>query len=220
MIRLMIVDDHTVVRQSMRFLLAQEPDIDVAGEAATGADALSMARAVQPDVMLLDLLLPDIDGIAVLERVRRDSPDTRAVMLTSAPDDASLTSAIRAGATSYVQKTAEVAEAIATVRAAARRETALPPDVATRLLNAMRNEGRNADPLDRLTQRERDVLRVLAQGQSNREIARTLRISEETVKTHMSSILTKTRLDRPTQAAIFALRHRLVDMPQTDIEPC
>lgn len=131
-------------------------------------------------------------------------------MLTSAPDDASLIAAIRAGATSYLQKTAAVAAVLATVRAAARGESALPPDVAARLFNAMREEGRRADPLDRLTPRERDVLTALAEGRSNREIARALRIGDETVKTHVSSVLAKLGLADRTPAAIYALRRGLV----------
>jgi NarL family two-component system response regulator LiaR len=169
-----------------------------------------MVAASQPDVLLLDLFLPDVDGIAVLKEIRRDSPDTRVVMLTSAPDDASLVAAIRAGATSYLQKTAAVSAVLTTVRAAARGESTLPPDVATRLLNALQSEGRAVDPLDRLTPWERDVLTALAQGRSNREIARALRIGEETVKTHVSGVLAKLGLADRTQAAIYALRRGLV----------
>jgi DNA-binding NarL/FixJ family response regulator len=209
-IRLAIVEDHAVVREGMRFLFGQEPDIEVVGEAATGAEAGPMVAASQPDVLLLDLFLPDTDGIAVLKEVRRDSPATHVVMLTSAPDDASLVAAIRAGATSYLQKTAAVPAVLATVRAAARGESTLPPDVATRLLNALHSEGRAVDPLDRLTPRERDVLTALAQGRSNRQIARDLRIGEETVKTHVSGVLAKLGLADRTQAAIYALRRGLV----------
>jgi two-component system, NarL family, response regulator LiaR len=209
-IRLAIVEDHAVVREGMRFLFGQEPDIEVVGEAATGAAAGPMVAASRPDVLLLDLFLPDVDGIAVLKEIRRDSPDTRVVMLTSAPDDASLVAAIRAGATSYLQKTAGVPEVLASVRAAARGESTLPPEVATRLLNALQSEGRAVDPLDRLTPRERDVLAALAQGRSNREIARALRIGEETVKTHVSAVLAKLGLADRTQAAIYALRRGLV----------
>jgi two-component system, NarL family, response regulator LiaR len=134
-------------------------------------------------------------------------------MLTSAPDDAHLVAALRAGATSYLQKTADVGDVVATVRAAASGQSTLPPDVATRLLNAMRYEDRRTEPIDRLTPRERDVLGALAQGRSNREIGRTLRISEETVKTHLSSILVKLGVADRTQAAIYALRHGVVGPP-------
>lgn len=208
MIRLLIVDDHTVVRQGLRFLCEQEPDIEVVGESATGAVAVSIARAAQPDVVLLDLFLPDRDGISVLAEIRQVSPGSRVVMLTSSPDDAHLVAAVRAGASSYLVKTAEIGDVVATVRAAGQGETSLPPAIATRLLNAMRTPRRG--PFDRLTPREIDVLAALANGQPNREIARALLISEETVKTHVSSILTKLGLADRTQAAIYALRHGLI----------
>jgi NarL family two-component system response regulator LiaR len=166
-----------------------------------------MVVVARPDVVLLDLFLPDLDGVVVLQQIRQGSPDVRVVMLTSAPDDAHLVAALRAGATSYLQKTAEIGEVLATVRAAARGESTLPPGVTTRLLNAMRDEARQPHPVDRLTPRERDVLAVLAGGRSNREIARTLRISEETVKSHLSSVLAKLGVADRTQAAIYALRH-------------
>ena len=210
MIRLLIVDDHAVVRQGLRFLCEQEPDIDVVGESATGAVAVSMARAARPDVVLLDLFLPDRDGMSVLTEIHGIDPGIAVVMLTSSPDDAHLVAAVRAGATSYLLKTAEIGEVLATIRAAARGESTLPPAVATRLLNAMRAQRRPDDPLDRLTPREADVLACLAEGQPNREIARTLLISEETVKTHVSSILTKLGLADRTQAAIYALRRGVI----------
>jgi len=211
MIKLLIVEDHAVVRQSMRFLFDQEPDIEVVGEAATGAAALRTATTTRPDVVLLDLFLPDLDGVTVLTRLRQERPDLPVVLLTSAPDDVHLLAAVRAGATSYLQKTAEVGEVLATVRAAARGESTLPAGVTTRLLAAVRAQTREPDPLDRLTPRERDVLAALAQGRANREIARTLRISEETVKSHVSSVLAKLGLADRTQAAIYALRHGIVD---------
>jgi NarL family two-component system response regulator LiaR len=209
MIRLLIVEDHAVVRQSMRFLFEQEPDIEVVAEAATGAAAIPLVDTA--DVVLLDLFLPDIDGIEVLKRLRDKRSDLPVVMLTSAPDDAHLLAAINAGATSYLQKTAEVGEVLATVRAAARGESTLPPGLTTRLLNALRDQQRNPPPASRLTPRERDVLAAVAQGRSNREIARALRISEETVKSHVSSVLAKLGLADRTQAAIYALRHGIVD---------
>ncbi len=210
MIRLLVVEDHAVVRQSLRFLLDQEPDIEVVGEAATGALAVSMAAATAPDVVLLDLFLPDLDGIAVLARLREGRPDLPVVILTSAPDDEHLVAALRAGATSYLHKTADVRDVLATVRSAARGESSLPPGVTGRLLNAMRERDRRPRPLDRLTPRERDVLAALAQGLSNREIARGLGIAEETVKSHVSSLLGKLNLADRTQAAIYALRHGVV----------
>lgn len=215
MIRLLIVDDHTVVRQGLRFLCGQEADIEVIGESATGATAVSMARAGQPDVVLLDLFLPDRDGLAVLAELRQVSPASRIVMLTSSHDDAHLVAAVRAGATSYLLKTAEISEVLTTIRAAARGDSTLPPTTTTKLFNAMRG-ATHADPLDRLTPRELDVLAALAQGQPNREIARTLLISEETVKTHVSSILAKLGVADRTQAALYAQRRRIAQPGAAD----
>lgn len=210
MIRLLIVDDHTVVRQSMRFLLEQEPDIEVVADAATGSTALTMIAMTRPDVVLLDLFLPDLSGLAVLERIRAQYPDVRVVMLTSAADDTHLVAAMSAGATSYLEKTAAVGEVVATVRAAALGHSTLPPGTTTRLINAARDPGRTSDPIARLTPREREVLTGITRGRSNREIGRDLSVSDETVKTHVSSVLAKLGLADRTQAAIFALRHGIV----------
>ncbi len=206
MITLLIVDDHTVVRQSLRFLCAQEADIEVVGESATGAGAVGIARAARPDVVLLDLFLPDRNGIDVLADIARVSPASRVVILTSSPDDAHLVAAVDAGATSYLLKTADIAEVLTTIRAAAGGVTSLPPATATRLLNAVRVRRQRSDPFDRLTPRELDVLAALAEGRPNREIARDLLVSEETVKTHVSSILSKLGVADRTQAAIYAIR--------------
>jgi two-component system, NarL family, response regulator LiaR len=210
LIRLLIVEDHAVVRQSLRFVLDQEPDIEVVGEASTATVALSLAAAARPDVVLLDLLLPDEDGITVLKRLRDAHPDLVVVVLTSAPDDAHLLAALHGGAASYLQKTASIGEVIATVRAAAAGQSTLPPGVTARLLHAIRERERASEPLQRLTPRELDVLAAVARGQSNRDIARALHISEETVKTHVSSILAKLGLADRTQAAIYALRHGII----------
>jgi NarL family two-component system response regulator LiaR len=209
-IRLLIVEDHAVVRQSLRFVLDQEPDIEVVGEASTAAVALSLAAAARPDVVLLDLFLPDEDGTAVLRRLRQAYPELAVVVLTSAADDAHLLAALHGGAASYLEKTAGIADVLATVRAAAAGQSALPPGVTARLLHAVRERERAAEPLNRLTPRELDVLAAIANGQSNRDIARLLRISEETVKTHVSSILAKLGLADRTQAAIYALRHGII----------
>jgi NarL family two-component system response regulator LiaR len=209
-VRLLIVEDHAVVRQSLRFVLDREPDIEVVGEAPNAALALSLAAAAQPDVVLLDLLLPDEDGITLLRQLRGAHPDLAVVVLTSAPDDAHLLAALHGGATSYLQKTAGIDEVLATVRAAAAGQSTLPPGVTARLLHAIRERERASEPLQRLTARELDVLAALAKGLSNRDIARALRIAEETVKTHVSSILAKLGLADRTQAAIYALRHGIV----------
>ena len=212
MIRVLIADDHKVVRQGLRFLLSQEPGIEVAGEAADGIAALDAIRRLRPDVVLLDLFMPGLDGLAVLAALREENLATAVLVLTSSQDDQHLVRAVRAGALSYLPKTAGVDQVIESVLAAARGESVLEPAATARLLRELR--GPRADPLALLTPRETDVLKALAQGRSNREIARALSVTEETVKSHVSSILAKLGLADRTQAAIFALQHHLVPLDQ------
>jgi two-component system, NarL family, response regulator LiaR len=216
MIRVLIADDHKIVRQGLRFLLESEPGIEVAGEAADGVAALAAIRALRPDVVLLDLLMPGLDGLGVLAALNEEkAAEHRAVavlVLTSSADDQHLVQAIRAGALSFLPKTAGVDQVIDAVRAAARGESVLQPAATARLLRELRQG--SDDPLARLTPRETDVLKAIAQGRSNREIARALALSEETVKSHVSSILAKLGLADRTQAAIFALQRHLVPLDQ------
>ena len=204
MIRVLIADDHKVVRQGLRFLLSSEPGIEVAGEAADGGAALDAIRAMSPDVVLLDLFMPRLDGLGVLDAMSEEGLTAAVLVLTSSPDDQHLVAALKAGALSYLPKTAGVDQVIDAVRAAARGESVLEPAATARLLRELRQAA--ADPLAQLTPRETDVLKGLAQGRSNREIARVLSVSEETVKSHVSSILAKLGLADRTQAAIFALQ--------------
>jgi NarL family two-component system response regulator LiaR len=212
MIRVLIADDHKVVRQGLRFLLSAEPGIEVAGEAADGAGALDAIRALRPDVVLLDLFMPRMDGLAVLTAMREAKLAAAVLVLTSSADDQHLIQAIRGGAVSYLPKTAGVDQVVDAVRAAARGESVLQPAATARLLRELRHG--SAGPLAPLTPRETDVLKGLAQGRSNREIARTLAVSEETVKSHVSSILAKLGLADRTQAAIYALQQRLVPLDE------
>lgn len=232
MIRVLIADDHKVVRQGLRFLLESEPGIEVAGEAADGVAALAAIRALRPDVVLLDLLMPRLDGLGVLAALAAPAggesggtnhgtrpgtdpgtgPAPAVLVLTSSPDDQHLVQAIRAGALSYLPKTAGVDQVIEAVRAAARGESVLQPAATARLLRELRQPA--ADPLSRLTPRETDVLKGIAQGRSNREIARALTLSEETVKSHVSAILAKLGLADRTQAAILALQRHLIPLDQ------
>jgi NarL family two-component system response regulator LiaR len=205
-IRVVIADDHRVVRDGLRYLLSQEPNIDVVGEAGEGEQTLRIVRATRPDVLLLDLFMPLLDGHAVLRGLREVSASPAVVVLTSATDHAHLVRALEAGVTSYLLKTAGADQVIAAVRDAAAGTATLSPDLLARLTRALREDPR-PDPLQRLTARERDVLRLIADGQSNRQIARQLDIGEQTVKTHVSNILTKLDLQDRVQAAIFAIRH-------------
>ncbi len=209
MIRLLIVDDHKVVRQGLRFLLQHEADIEIVGEAADGEQAVDLVRRHVPAVVLLDLLMPKMDGLIALRAIKEISPSTQVIILTSHQGDDELFDAIKAGALSYVLKTAGVDVVVESVRAAARGESLLDPSVAAKVLEEMRR-ARGRDGVDPLSRREVEVLSELARGRSNKEIARELSIGEETVKTHVSNILSKLHLADRTQAAIYGLQKRLV----------
>ncbi|HEY6791886.1 MAG TPA: response regulator transcription factor [Trebonia sp.] len=206
-IRVVIADDHRVVRDGLCYLLGQEPGVEVAGEAGDGQQTVDVVAATRPDVLLLDLYMPGLDGHAVLAALH-DAPHRPAVVvLTSATDDEDLLRAVHAGATSYLLKTAPAEDVIAAVRDAAAGTASLSPELLTRLTRALRRPP-PPDPLHPLSPRERDVLNLIARGHSNRQIARDLAIGEQTVKTHVRSILTKLGLQDRVQAAIFALRHQ------------
>jgi NarL family two-component system response regulator LiaR len=213
MIRVVIADDHKVVRQGLAFLLSSEPGIEVADEAADGIAALQAVRALRPDVLLLDLFMPRLDGMAVLRTMREEDLPTRVLVLTSAQDHEHLLAAVKAGALSFLPKTADVDQVIESVRAAARGESVLQPAATARLIQELQR-GTAPDPLRLLTPRELDVLREVARGRANREIAKTLSVSEETVKSHVSSILAKLGLADRTQAAIFGLQHHIVPLDE------
>jgi NarL family two-component system response regulator LiaR len=206
-IRVVIADDHRVVREGLRYLLSQEPDVEVVGEAEDGAQALRVTAATSPDVLLLDLYMPDLDGHGVLAALLDTPHQPAVVVLTSATDDEHLVRAVHAGATSYLLKTAAAEEVIGAVRAASTGTANLSPDLLTRLTRALRRPP-PVDPLEPLSPREREVLDLIASGQSNRQIANELIIGEQTVKTHVSNILMKLDLQDRVQAAIFALRHQ------------
>ena len=219
MIRVLVVDDHKVVRQGLRFLLEQEEGIEVVGECADGPSAVQAVHTLAPTVVLLDLFLPELDGIGVLEQIKLDRPATEVLVLTSSADDEHLLAAIRAGALAYVPKTAGVDQVVGSVRAAARGESLLDPRTTARLVREVREGAVRRRPLERLSPRELEVLAALARGRSNRQIAKALVIGEETVKAHVSSILAKLALADRTQAAIFGLQQRLVPLDEALDEP-
>jgi NarL family two-component system response regulator LiaR len=206
-IRVVIADDHRVVRDGLHYMLSQEPDVEVVGEAEDGAQALLVAAATSPDVLLLDLYMPELDGHGVLAALRDAPHQPAVVVLTSATDDEDLVRAVQAGATSYLLKTAAAEDVIAAVRTAATGSANLSPELVTRLTRALRRPP-PPDPFQPLSPREREVLDLIASGHSNRQIAHELIIGEQTVKTHVSNILTKLDLQDRVQAAIFALRHQ------------
>jgi NarL family two-component system response regulator LiaR len=209
-IRVVIADDHRVVRDGLCYLLGQEQDVEVAGEAGDGQQTVDVVAATRPDVLLLDLYMPGLDGHAVLAALDDTPYRPAVVVLTSATDDEHLVRAMHAGATSYLLKTASAEDVIAAIRDAADGTASLSPELLTRLTRALRRRPPPdpPDPLQPLSPREREVLQLIARGQSNRQIARDLAIGEQTVKTHVSSILAKLGLQDRVQAAIFALRHQ------------
>ncbi|MEO8612611.1 MAG: response regulator transcription factor [Chloroflexota bacterium] len=205
-IRLLLVDDHAVVRQGLRMFLSLDPDFEIVGEAADGNAALKLARELQPDVVLMDLLMPGMDGIEATGILRKEMPDIEVIALTSVLEDSSVVGAIRAGAIGYLLKDTEANELIRSIKAAAQGQVQLSPQAAARLMR----EVRAPESPEALTERETEVLRLLAQGQSNKEVARALSIGEKTVKTHVSSILGKLNVSSRTQAALYAVRIGLV----------
>ncbi len=209
-IKVLIVDDHSIVRQGLRMFLEADPELTVAGEARNGAEAVQMARDMHPDVVLMDLLMPVMDGIMATAAIRRELPDVEVVALTSVLEDASVVDAIRAGAIGYLLKDTEAPELRLAIKAAALGQVQLSPKATQRLVRDLVLPV----PPAPLTERETDVLRSLAQGQSNKEIARSLEISEETVKTHVRHILGKLGATSRTQAALYAVRAGLTTVAQ------
>jgi two-component system, NarL family, response regulator LiaR len=209
-IRILIADDHSVVRQGLRMFLGLDPELEVVGEARDGAEALLRAHELHPDVVLIDLLMPVMDGIAAIAAIRRELPDVEVIALTSVLDDSSVIGAVRAGAIGYLLKDTEADDLRRAIKAAAAGQVQLSPKAAARLMR----EVRVPDSPEALTEREVDVLRLLAQGQANKQIARNLQIGEKTVKTHVSNILAKLGVPSRTQAALYAVRIGLVSTDQ------
>lgn len=207
-VRILIADDHKVVRQGLRMFLTLDPDLEVVGEAENGRMALEMARALQPDVVLMDLIMPEMTGVEATAAIRQELPDTEVIAVTSVLEDNSVIGAIRAGAIGYLLKDVEADELVRAIKAAGAGQVQLSPKAAARLMKEVRAP-ENPEPL---TERETEVLRLLAQGFSNKEIAQQLVIGEKTVKTHVSNILSKLNVVSRTQAALYAARIGLVKL--------
>ena len=205
-ITVLIADDHPVVRQGLRVLLSLEDDIEVVGEVGDGAEAVELAAALVPDVILLDLKLPALDGLGVLADLRDRGLPSHTLVLTSVADQASVTVAMRAGAAGFLYKDVDPDALVRAVRSVYDGNTVLAPEAAGSLVRAGARSAAVAG-LDALTAREREVLAQVAEGRSNREIARLLHVSEKTVKTHVSSVLAKLGVADRTQAALYAVRN-------------
>jgi DNA-binding NarL/FixJ family response regulator len=214
LIRLLLVDDHAIVREGLRTLLGEVPDLELAGEAADGPTAITQAAAVRPDVILLDLMLPGMNGIEVTRRILAQQPACRIIVLTSFADDQNVLAAMQAGAAGYLLKDVLQAELVKAIHQAAQGEPALHPEAQRKLVEHLtRPQPAQTDEaeLSQLTDRERDVLGLIARGFSNRQIADALHITEGTVKGHVSNVLSKLQLQDRTQAALFAVRHGFGD---------
>ena len=209
-IRVMIVDDHAVVREGLRTFLQLQDGIEVVGEAADGEEAVQRAAVLAPDVILMDLVMPGLDGVGAMRVLRERAPGSRVIVLTSFLDDERILPAIRAGAAGYLLKDVEPAELARAVRAACADEALIDPTVAARLLRRLGESPPAADEHLHLTRREHEVLELIAAGYSNKRIALELGIAEKTVKTHVGHLLAKLGVADRTQAALLAVRRGLV----------
>jgi two-component system, NarL family, response regulator LiaR len=211
-IRIVIADDHSVVRRGLRMFLAMDPELVVVGEAADGEEAVHLARLLLPDIVLMDLLMPGMDGITATALIRSELPDTEVLALTSVLEDASVVGAVRAGAIGYLLKDTDAEALCRAIKAAAAGQVQLTPQAAARLMQVVSSP----ESPEALTERETEVLRLMAQGQANKEIARSLNISEKTVKVHVSNILSKLGVQSRTQATLYAIRIGLVSAGLSD----
>jgi NarL family two-component system response regulator LiaR len=211
-IRILITDDHSVVRRGLATLLATEADLEVVGEAGNGREAIAKAAELEPDVILMDLVMPELDGVEASRQILAATPDVKILILTSFGSDDKLFPAIKAGVHGYLLKDASPDELIDAIRQTHRGQSSLNPEVARRLLREMSKEEPAPEKAARLTDREKEVLRQLARGLSNEGLAKTLFISEATARTHVSNILGKLELASRTQAALYALRHGLASL--------
>jgi NarL family two-component system response regulator LiaR len=209
-ISVMLVDDHAIVRQGLRTYLELQPDIEVVGEASDGKQAIAMVRDLLPDVILMDLVMPNADGVEATRAVTSLSPSTRVIVLTSFSEDEKVFASIKAGAQGYLMKDVLPQDLVAAIRTVYRGEAQLDPEIARKLMQEFTNPQPTAPKHD-LTDRELEVLTLIAHGKSNKDISEVLVLSEKTVKTHVSNILQKLHLSDRTQAAVYALRQKIVD---------
>ena len=218
-ISVVLVDDHEIVRNGVRAYLNTMPDFQVIGEASSGEEALQVVSELIPDIVLLDLILPGMDGVETTRRIKKLSPRTQVVVLTSYHEDVHIFPALKAGAISYILKDMKMDKLVEAVRRAAQGEVTLHPRVAVRVLQNLRGENADAEPLfTELTERELDVLKLIANGMTNSQIAEKLVISENTVKGHVSNILSKLHVADRTQVAVYAWQKGIVHREQAGEE--
>jgi NarL family two-component system response regulator LiaR len=215
-IKVLLTDDHDIVRRGIQALLATEKQIEVIGEARNGHEALAKANSLSPDVILMDLVMPEMDGIEAIQKLTDQDPNAKILVLTSFATDDKIFPAIKAGALGYLLKDSGPEELVNAIKQVHSGESSLHPTIARRLLREVSHPPKNANEQDGLTRREVEVLQLVAQGLSNQDIAETLVISEATVRTHMSNILGKLHLASRTQAALYALKEGLASL--NDIE--
>jgi NarL family two-component system response regulator LiaR len=211
-IRVLVADDHAIVRKGIRALLATEPEMEVVGEAKDGRAAVAEVERLCPDVILMDLVMPEMDGIEAIRRITARDPEARILVLTSFAADDKLFPAIKAGASGYLLKDSDPKDLVGAIRQVYRGESSLHPTIARKLLQELSQPPERGPAPESLTERELEVLRLVAQGRSNRQIAEQLVISGATVRTHVSNILGKLHLASRTQAALYALQAGLASL--------
>jgi two-component system, NarL family, response regulator LiaR len=216
-IRIFIAEDHAIVRKGIRSLLSLEPDIVVVGEAANGLEAVKQTGDLQPDVILMDLVMPELDGIQAIQQIKTEFPEARILVLTSFATDDKIFPAIKAGALGYLLKDSDPADLVTAIRQVNAGECFLHPIIARKVLQELSLSPKNSPTAEPLTGREVEVLRMVAQGKSNRQVADELVISLGTVRTHLSNILGKLHLASRTQATLYALREGLASLDDADL---
>jgi two-component system, NarL family, response regulator LiaR len=207
-IKLLIVDDHAMVREGVKMYLNFDPTLEVIGEASNGQEALELLTQLSPDVILMDLVMPVLDGISTITEVKKRYPDIEIIALTSVLEDEKVVGAVQAGATGYLLKDSKPQELIEAIHAAGRGEVRLHPEAAKRLMRQVKTP----DMRESITPRETDILKMIGRGYSNKDISKELELSEYTIKAHVSSLLSKLELSSRTQAALFALKQGLVGL--------
>ena len=211
-VRILIVDDHPVVREGLRVLISSDSALEIIGEAFDGLEAVAKTRELKPAVILMDLIMPHMDGIQAIREIRKVSPATRVLIMTSFAEDERILSAIKAGATGYILKDSFPEELLKAIHSTARGDPTLSPSVALKIFREIREEPGTGSTEEELTERELEVLKLVAHGLSNQEIALQLSLSEWTVRSRVSEILSKLNLTNRTQAALYALRKKIVEL--------